>query len=202
MKKLYLLLAGSVIMNTAHAQCPAGRHVSDTYFPSITMDSVTYSSAYSLKMDIYQPVGDTMSARPIIILAHGGSFIGGDRASDGTVDSLCARFAHRGYVTASIDYRLSDALSMISSDSTMAIDEVIKAISYGKAAVRYFRQDRATTNTYKIDTNKIYVGGNSAGAVLYMHVGYLTDISECPSYIATAMAASMAIAAMQATARR
>ena len=70
----------------------------------------------------------------------------------------------------------------------MAIDEVIKAMSDGKAAIRYFVQDAATTNTYKVDTNNIFVGGNSAGAVLFMHVGYLSSLAECPPYIAGAMA--------------
>jgi len=159
-------------------------------FSGITMSTVTYSTPYNLMMDIYQPAGDTLSKRPIIILAHGGSFIGGTRADDGTVDSLCVRFARRGYVTVSIDYRLTDIGSMVSSDSTLPINEVIQAVSDGKAAIRYFVKDAATTNTYKIDTNNIFIGGNSAGAVLYMHVGYLDSIGECPSYIATAMAAN------------
>ena len=95
----------------------------------------------------------------------------------------------RGYVTASIDYRLGNILTMV-MDSSYAIDVVIKAISDGKAAVRYFRQDAATSNTYKIDANHIYYGGNSAGAVLYMHAGYLSDTSESPTYIDDALAAN------------
>lgn len=171
----------------ANAQCTSGRFRNEIF--DVNMTTTTYSTPYSLSMDVYQPVGDTMSARPLIILAHGGSFIAGTRTDDITVDSLCRRFAARGYVTASIDYRLGSLFDMV-GDSSLAIDIVIKAISDGKAAIRYFVKDRATTNAYKIDTNNIYVGGNSAGAVLYMHVGYLNDISECPSYIATAMTAN------------
>jgi len=181
-----LLMTG---IASANAQCPAGRYLTEI-FSSVTLDSVTYSTPYSLKMDIYQPSGDALAARPLIILAHEGTFVSGTRESDVTVDSLCQRFARRGYVTASIDYRLSTLPNMTSSDSTLAIDEVIQAVSDGKAAVRYFVQDAATANTYKIDTNNIFIGGNSAGAVLYMHVGYLDSLGECPSYIATAMAAN------------
>jgi para-nitrobenzyl esterase len=191
MRKLYLAILPVLMLlaRGAGAQCPTGRYT-DFIFPTVSKTTVTYSTVYSQQMDIYQPVGDTLSARPIIILGHGGSFLtgNGDRTNDGTIDSLCVRFAKRGYVTVSIDYRTTDIFSMI--DSALAIDEVIKAISDGKAAIRYFVKDRATTNTYKIDTNNIYVGGNSAGAVLYMHVTYLDSIGECPSYIAAAMAAN------------
>ena len=189
-RKIYLfamLCICIMSVGRASAQCSGGRYLNEIF--SYTLDSTTYSTPYSLKMDIYQPAGDTLSARPLIILAHGGSFVGGTRSDDSTVDWLCQNFARRGYVTASIDYRLSNLVTM-ALDSSAAIDEVIKAISDGKAAVRYFVQDRATTNTYKIDTNNIYVGGNSAGAVLYMHVGYISNIGECPADVVTAMTAN------------
>ena len=193
MRKFYFALVCLFIVAVAnvHAQCPVGRYINEI-FPTITKDSVMYSTPYSLEMDVYQPVGDTLSARPLIILGHGGSFItgNGDRTNDLTIDTLCARFARRGYVTVSIDYRTTDILTMTSADSTLPITEVIKAISDGKAAIRYFVKDAATSNVYKIDTNNIFIGGNSAGAVLYLHVGYLDSIQECPSYIITAMDAN------------
>lgn len=190
MKKYYLsLLALLGAAAGVKAQCPAGRYNSEL-FSSVTKTTVTYSTPYNLMMDVYEPTGDTYTARPVIILAHGGSFVGGTRVDDVTVDSLCVRFARRGYVTASIDYRLSDFIHMFSSDSTQPIDVVIKAVSDGKAAIRYFMKDAATTNTYKVDTNNIFIGGNSAGAVLYMHVGYLEDTAECPPYILAAMNAN------------
>ena len=193
MKKIYLVLICMAIMHSAatKAQCAGGRYI-DEIFPTITKDSVLYSPVYGQYMDVYQPVGDTLSARPIIILAHGGSFIegNGDRTNDPTVDSLCIRFAMRGYVTVSIDYRLTSYLNMLNPDTTLAITEVMQAISDGKAAIRFFVKDRATTNTYKIDTNNIFIGGNSAGAVLYMHVGYLDSLGECPADIQSIMLAN------------
>jgi len=187
-KRHFLFLCLFVLFTVnARAQCMGGRYLNEI-FPTITLDSVIYSTPYNLKMDIYQPAGDTLSARPLIILAHEGSFVGGDRESDSTVHSLCVNFAERGYVTASIDYRLTDYFSIL--DSALAVNEVIQAISDGKAAIRYFMQDRATANNYKIDTDNIFIGGNSAGAVLYMHVGYLDSLGECPPNIANAMNAN------------
>ena len=189
MRKLYTFLIAFIIVHSATAQCTNGRYWNEI-FTAINKTTVTYSTVYSQQMDIYQPAGDTASARPLIILAHGGSFVTGnqDRTNDSTILWLCQRFAERGYVTASIDYRTISFLSI--ADSALMINEVIQAISDGKAAIRFFMNDRATTNTYKIDTNNIFIGGNSAGAVLYLHVGYLDSIGECPSYIAAAMASN------------
>lgn len=192
MKKLLqalILSLGVASTQEVSAQCPTGRYLTDI-FPTFTKSTVTYSTPYNLQMDIYQPDGDTYAARPLIILAHGGSFIGGSKTDDPTVVALCERFAKRGYVTASINYRLGTLINLVSPDSTVPMGIVVKAISDGKAAIRYFVKDAATTNTYKIDTNNIFVGGNSAGAVLYMHVGYLGSIAECPPAIADVMNAN------------
>lgn len=46
---------------------------------------------------------DTLTNRPFILLIHGGGFVGGDKSS---WEDECKEFAKRGYVTASINYRL------------------------------------------------------------------------------------------------
>lgn len=172
----------------AGAQCSGGRYTDTNTFSTVTITTDTYSTVYHQAVDIYQPAGDTAAHRPLIILAHGGAFYAGTKTDDITITQLCHRMAKRGYVVASIDYRLTNVINMI--DSAAAIDEVIKALSDGKAAVRYFILDARGANTYKIDTNLIFGGGNSAGAVLYMHLGYISDINETPNYIQAAMAAN------------
>jgi hypothetical protein len=39
------------------------------------------------------------------------------------------------------------------------------------------------TNTYDIDTNRIYIGGSSAGAITALHVAYLDDVCEISGYL-------------------
>ena len=46
-------------------------------------------------MDIYRPVGDTETNRPLIIFAHGGTFIFGSKNNPTAVD-FCEAFAKRG----------------------------------------------------------------------------------------------------------
>jgi hypothetical protein len=181
--KLYLLLVLTAGAAQVFAQC--GQRYKDMIFSQVTKTSnVTYSTSNSttLKMDIYEPTGDTASLRPLIILAHGGSFYGGSKTQDATVVTLCNNFAKRGYVTASIDYRLGDAIQMY-LDSSYAVETVLKALSDGKSAIRFFRKDAATTNTYKINPNTIFVGGNSAGAVLYMHSIYVDSLGELTPFL-------------------
>lgn len=188
-KVLYALLCmGLFFVSKTNAQC-TGRYVDTNTFAGITKTTVTYSTAHNaLEMDIFQPTGDTLAKRPLIILAHGGAFYSGNKSNDFTITRLCSLFCRRGYVTASIDYRLAQVWEM--ADSAAAINEVIKALSDGKAAVRYFILDARGSNTYRIDTNFIFAGGNSAGAVLFMHLGYITDSTECPNYIQNAMTAN------------
>ncbi len=179
-KKIYAIALLSFVVTQLNAQC--GQRYKDLIFPTVSKTTVVYNvhPFPRNEMDIYQPVGDTETERPLIILAHGGSFTSGSKTDDIVIPELCTSFAKRGYVAAAINYRLAQFFwDML--DSTKAIEVVLKAISDGKAAVRYFRQDAYTTNTYRIDTNHIFVGGNSAGAVLFMHYIYLDSLGEAPA---------------------
>ncbi|MGB0931867.1 MAG: alpha/beta hydrolase fold domain-containing protein, partial [Chitinophagales bacterium] len=128
-----------------------------------------------LFMDVYFPTGDLVEARPTIVLAFGGSFIFGERAD---LQGLCEAYARRGYVAATIDYRLYDGpLFPLPNEQDMQ-NVVIRAISDMKAAIRHLREDAATTNLYKIDPNYIFSGGVSAGAIVASHVAAMDETDE------------------------
>ena len=137
-----------------------------------------------LKMDVYEPVGDVAVARPVVILAHGGSFIFGDKVD---MKADCERFAKAGYVAVSIQYRLYPLLVLGFPDSTDIVGTVIKAIGSMKAAVRYFRQDAATVNLFKADTAHIFLGGYSAGAVCALHTGFLSETDALTPFVQNAL---------------
>ena len=153
-----------------YSQC-GGRYLEEV-FSDVDVSTVTYSEVNNLQLDIYQPVGDTENNRPLIILAHGGSFIAGVRANPSMV-SLGEAFAKRGYVVASISYRLMTVLDLIFSSTTL--NGVAEALSDGKAAIRYFRKSVVEGNEYNIDPNQIYFGGNSAGAIIAIHAAFMQD---------------------------
>lgn len=188
MKKLYILasaIIGLATIQNSNAQCN-GRYQSDIYTNVDVTSNIQYGSNLdldnnnvNLMMDIYQPQGDTASMRPLVIFAHGGSFIGGTKTEADMV-YFCTELAKKGYVTASISYRLAgSAFDLIAEESTVKV--VFNAIQDGKAAIRFFRQDAATTNTYKIDPDQIFIGGTSAGGILGINLTYADDINKLPA---------------------
>jgi para-nitrobenzyl esterase len=176
MKSKLLLVMLTVMTCLVAERSNAQTRYLDSVFAAYTLDSVTYSTVTGFKMDIYQPTGDTATKRPVVVLAHEGTFYAGTRSSDPTVVGLCRDLAHRGYVTVSIDYTLTGALNLF--DTATAAVEVFRAIADARAAVRFLYADAYGANTYKVDTSNIFIGGNSAGAVLAMHYAYVTNTSQ------------------------
>lgn len=195
MKKLYSFLAGSLILASAslNAQCPGNRY-HDYGFPTATTTSnVVYGSnirengtTQSLLMDIYEPSGDVSTSRALVIVAHGGSFIGGSKTGVDVVP-ICNDLARLGYVAVSMEYRIGmNNFPFPGPDSADATESVMRAVHDGRAAVRYFRQNaRIGGNTYKIDTNNIFFAGVSAGGFIGLHMAYLDQLAEYPNYIDT-----------------
>ena len=87
----------------------------------------------------------------------------------------------------SIDYRLG----FFPFDSANAVKAVVRATQDLKAAIRFFYKDKQTANSYKIDTNRIFIGGSSAGAITALHVAYLDDICKISDYLSTSAITSL-----------
>jgi acetyl esterase/lipase/lysophospholipase L1-like esterase len=127
-------------------------------------------------LDLYvPPQQDTQLKRPAMIFIHGGGFRNNTKV--GAFNGLiCSELAQRGYVSASIDYRLG----VDTSNSDAAYFEAfIRAVQDAKAAVRYMKEHALA---FRIDTAQIFVMGSSAGAMTALGVGYL-DQNEVPTSI-------------------
>ncbi len=182
----------------AQNPCGQGRYVSplfaevevtrDVVFGENLQPSIVDPNArQTLRMDIYEPKGDTASQRPLLILAFGGAFVAGSR-SDADISELCTRLARLGYVTASIDYRVSISLIFDRSERNFYLS-VMKAVHDMKAAVRYFRRDADSVNLFRIDPSRIIAGGISAGGVTGIHTAYLRNAAWLPASISADTAA-------------
>ena len=168
------------------------RYYQPIFATATVANNVPYGSATTytggtqqLLMDIYQPTGDTVKRRPLIIFAHGGGFIGGTKA-DAYPVAFCTRLARLGYVVASIEYRVGFPLTGFPIALTDTVGIAQAAVRGGhdmKAAVRFFRQDAATAKNYRIYSNYIIAAGSSAGAFAALETGYLDKASEVPAYI-------------------
>ncbi|MGC6428189.1 MAG: T9SS type A sorting domain-containing protein [Flavobacteriales bacterium] len=186
MNKLAFLIFSIFLSVYGFAQCD-GRY-QDEIFESTTVTTVEYSDVYNwsvfdsgLDMDVYTPDEDNFDNRPLIIFAHGGSFYAGNKNNPEMI-ALCESFAKKGFVTASIQYRLTSLINL--ADSNVMIQTVFNAISDVKSAIRYFRKDAMlNNNSFGIDTSQIFVGGYSAGAIIAVNSSMLNNQSEIPSYL-------------------
>ena len=188
MKKIITIFTLSLVtcvqLLAQQNDCDCENRYETEIFNDVNVQTVTYSDVHNLSMDIYTPSGDNCNNRPLLIFAHGGTFIFGNKSNPTMVD-LCESFAKKGYVTASINYRLAgDIVGFIQqftfyTDTESAYEVVLNATMDGKAAIRYFRKNVAeNNNTYGIDVNQIWGGGNSAGGILFLHAAHIQSKEE------------------------
>ncbi|MBN8681261.1 MAG: carboxylesterase family protein [Chitinophagales bacterium] len=186
---LTLLLCSAQILSaqSPHPNACDGTRYKQAVFNTVKKTTVQYATtpnyfgnAMTLSMDVYEPEGDQATERPVIVLAHGGSFIIGDRTM---MEAYCQNMAKRGYVAATIQYRLYPLLQLGFPDSLDIFDAAVKAVADMRAAVRYFRQDAASTNVFRADPDHIFIGGYSAGAVTALHAAYMDPEDDVPTFL-------------------
>lgn len=170
----------------AQSDCTGGRYTTYNLFVNADVtNGVTFGnniavggSPVDLRMDVYEPTGDTETNRPVIIMAFGGSFIGGTRAD---VAFMCEIFARMGYVAIAPDYRVG----LFFPNQITTTLAILRGAHDVKACVRFLKKTVAEDgNPYGIDCGRIVVGGISSGAIAAIHAAYLDNLAEVPSYMA------------------
>ncbi len=169
----------------------------DTTFQITTTTDIVYGEAvdfkganYLLDMDISVPVDDTPPecGRPLMVVVHGGAWYAGDKA-EGYPVRLRQDFAKRGYVTASVNYRLGlfnthqqiDCVLLDGWKCWNMADTIewyranYRAIQDVRGAIRYLVNNRAD---YNIDPDNVFLVGESAGGFVVLGAGFIDDPSE------------------------
>jgi len=112
------------------------------------------------RLDLAVPKDTGTRKRPAIVIIHGGGWIEGDKSSfsdaSGDGPANIVSFAKRGYVAATINYRLARE-----APYPAALEDC-------RSAVRWLRANAAT---YHIDRDHIGAYGNSAGGHLSLLLG-------------------------------
>ncbi len=129
------------------------------------------STVLPLYMDSYVPENDLQN-RPLLMLIHGGAFVGGSKQQDAIVD-MANYYASRGFVVFSIDYRLRDDKGTIPQawiDATAGgtpsnLDQIFAMYPAHRDAKAALRWIMANAQNYHINKDYITVGGGSAGAI-------------------------------------
>ena len=129
------------------------------YFP----DS---SCKKAYRFDLYQPDGDSMTQRPLIMWMHGGGFKFGSKSTK-SIRLWSKTFAGRGYVCAAVNYRLSK------KNPLFHFRELVRSCSDAmqdvQQAMTFFKGNHSR---FRIDTNKIILAGNSAGGIIALQAAY------------------------------
>ena len=81
-----------------------------------------------------------------------------------------------GYVAVAIDYRLTQDLIWFPNPET-AYRATAKGMHDLKSAIRWFRMNDETYNDFRIDSDRIFAGGVSAGAIVSVNAAYLNEES-------------------------
>jgi alpha/beta superfamily hydrolase len=195
MKKI-LLLCAFVAISLPFSQVMGQRYITEV-FPSVdrTNDQIYAANITvltgmpamdTLRLDVYEPTGDTMSARPVVLVAHTGSFLPppingqctGTR-KDWTVEMLCNNLAKRGYVAIAFSYRQGwNPVGTQEERTGTLLNAAYRGIQDTRTAVRWVRADAATSNTFRFDANNVIVAGIGTGGYLSLGTAYLDKYSE------------------------
>jgi acetyl esterase/lipase len=181
-RKLAPILAAAALLAGCTVPRPAGDaplRYRDLVFSGVTKTAdVKYGTApnlqgdpVDLKFDFYQPTGDPVKRRPVVVWVHGGGFSAGDK-SDGA--DWATAFARRGFVAVSLGYRL---LATGPCGGTGPVPQQCYTAAYAaqhdaQAAVRFLRKNAAFLG---VDPARIAMAGESAGAVTSLLVGWRPD---------------------------
>ncbi len=196
MKKLLLFTAFLALMLSS-VPANAQRYLSEIFTSITVVKDLYYASNItiisgspamdSLNYDVYRPMGDTLAERPVVILAHTGSFLPsplngsatGSKGDSAIVD-LSRKLAKRGFVVCVMEYRQGwKATSTIQDERTgTLLNAAYRGIQDMRTLVRYLRDDYANGNQHGINPNKIIAGGMGTGGYISLGAAYLDSYDE------------------------
>lgn len=146
----------------------------ETVFEGVGVETLSYYS--NLELDVYTPLNDTETNRPLLLLVHGGGFSGGKR--DNPLErSFSKDMASRGYIVASMSYRLTRKGKGFGCDCPEAEkrDTFLNASQDVYRATEFLIEHSASLG---IDSKKIILVGSSAGAEAVLNAAFMQNDPE------------------------
>ncbi len=141
-----------------------------------------------LAMQVYAPVGDSKTDRPLIIYLHTGNFFPfpqngscGGALNDSSNVEFATRLAKMGYVVAVADYRQGWAATHPQElvRRFFLINAAYRGVQDVRSCIRYFRKTADVGgNPWGVDPSKIVVWGQGTGGYLSLATAYLDKFSE------------------------
>lgn len=118
------------------------------------------------KLDFYEPFGDDVTLRPLVILFPDGDFIIGNKEQEEIVN-WCRELTTYGYTCACVNYRQGYDNTIPEIGISQA---QYRAVQDGRAAIRFFIEHQ---DAFRVDVNKIFLGGYQTGAAVALQTAFL-----------------------------
>lgn len=153
---------------------------------STTTHCLSDPTATPLKYYVFYPANTEYSKQqyyncplPAIVLFHAGEFSDYNDIDDATqLEDVAVPLAKRGFVVFLCEYRRGTYTDYFPGSYTSAQQElaIYRAGQDGRGALRsiiqYQRDHHSNTENFQIDTNNIFIGGQSAGAFISINLAY------------------------------
>lgn len=182
-----VLLLSYFVLPINATDCFNGRYKNKVFSDFTRIDNVSYARKQrsdgvwqNLVYDVYQPKNDTATNRPIVVLAHGGGYIDLLDQKSPDIVELAIDLVLRGYVVISLEYREEPNPFVLLSEESMIKAVGRSLIDIRDATCRIMDTTVNSGNPYKIDYNKVIIGGVSAGSVSFLHALFLDSLSWMP----------------------
>ena len=136
------------------------------------LPNIAYGSAFNNKtgeqqellLDAYfPPTSDNRTKKPVLVFVHGGGFVNGDKTGEEDV-TFMKKLVQRGFAAVSVNYRLTDEYWPWDTQRPQ-----LDAVEDVRAAVRFVR---SIAEQQHLDTDRILLAGESAGAIAGLYLGY------------------------------
>jgi acetyl esterase len=125
---------------------------------------------YDLEVDVFSAEeASGMEPHPAIAFFHGGGWSGGDPSE---FHEACIRYASRGLIAFSFQYRLS-----VNADGTIPHPGItpVESVKDARSAIRWIRKNAGELN---VDPERVVACGQSAGGQLALSTALIGHINE------------------------
>ena len=156
-------VAGSFLIRAMFDKPPAPPPAGMSYENEVVVSkNISYGDSDDALFDLYTPAGNDGPC-PLIIWVHGGAFVGGDKAD---VEFLARAFAFNGYAVAAINYSRAP-------EAGYPTPVLQTGMAYS------FLTESTYPQSDQIDTTRIFLAGDSAGAHI---AAQFANLQTNPSY--------------------
>jgi dienelactone hydrolase len=196
-KRIYSIIVLVICFSHSGAQLPytQSNYTYDSLLNVVYGVATDYAgNTDTLTLDLYKPKGDNNCLRPIMVLVHGGDWIGGSK-EDGDLVYMSREFARKGWVVANINYRLgthkatsyqmyalcNNTISQPCSyicDSSEIYRANFRAMQDAKGVIRFMKSRNGIDSS---DINNVFIAGESAGGFVSLAAAFTDSTNEKPA---------------------